>query len=627
MTITLTLTDGTTSIDLYNTTAHTVRPGGLIIGAPERFETWGGNSSQRDGKTLVSVNNGTLPITILDDISGSTADEVETNYQAVAAMLRRGSLATTDGWGAQVQLQYKANSSSTTYYFDVLSGFIERDHRVESALLQKKFTMRACVISLTCQPYAYGPISESHENYIANPSFELDGAGGGAPGDSWAEYNSGPGGGVLTFETADCIYGLQSLKILHNAGGDYYGTVCATFACASAESTGRISLYGKIIAPGETFYIGIYDVTNSAWINSGILEWGAADSSWTRKTATFTKPVTCVAFWVRLYFAGSAGATILVDGLYLHPSQANDNIFWLSSRNLINHRDNGIGHINYLDIYAVPGTEAAELRLAGSAGEYELRSRGDPDLYVHNYEAEDGALGTGVTSVADATYASAGYKARKEANPAADWVDTSVITVNSNLVQQGGKVRVLLFWIGTGAGTATFQLRVLLRYGATPLNVAGKESTVLSSSTAATHRGVHDCGVFHIPPVAVPRNGEANEYQWVIQHKIVVGDPAGIYLYVDNIEVLPVEEGYCILTDDNVLDSIVKPPSPPFCKLVTATDDSSDYSQSVETMALGQPLLVEPTKQNRIYWRSAASNCAIATTAALRAKIRPRYRI
>jgi len=621
MTITLVLTDGTESINLYGTTAHKVRPGGLIIGAPERVETWGGNSPQRDGKTLVAVNNGTLPITILDDISGSTADEMETNYQAVAAMLRRGTLASRDGWGAQIQLQYKADTSTTTYYFDVLSGFIERDHRAESAQLQVKNRMKSCVISLTCQPYAYGPTSESHQNYIANPSFELDGAGGGAPGDSWTE--AGAGTWVASFDTVNFVYGLQSLKLVYSASDKYLHS--ATIVCAAAASTGYAEAWGRSVSGGN-LNMSVFDITHSAWIPYGLTGWNEGDGVWRKKGGTFSKPVNCLAIRVSFFFEANPAEANL-DGIYCNPVQAAAPVFWLSGCDLINHRDNGVGHINYLDIYAVPGTEAAELRLAGSEGEYELRTRGDPDLYVHNYEAEDGALGTGVTSVADATYASAGYKARKEANPAADWVDTSVITVNSNLVQQGGKVRVLLFWIGTGAGTATFQLRVLLRYGATPLNVAGKESTVLSSSTAATHRGVHDCGVFHIPPVAVPRNGEANEYQWVIQHKIVVGDPAGIYLYVDNIEVLPVEEGYCILTDDNVLDSIVKPPSPPFCKLVTATDDSSDYSQSVETMALGQPLLVEPTKQNRIYWRSAASNCAIATTAALRAKIRPRYRI
>ncbi len=197
------------------------------------------------------------------------------------------------------------------------------------------------------------------------------------------------------------------------------------------------------------------------------------------------------------------------------------------------------------------------------------------------------------------------------------WVPLTTWVLNANMVDQMGDFSLYGFATRqNGAAAFSFLLRAILIWGTTYSVIGGVAVAV--SDTLVNERKLVTFGRFALPPVGVPRDAEIDTVSIRIDAYYVSG--GNQYMGIDNLQLVPVDEGYALMTDHNVMDSIKEPPS--FYKLDEAIGDTSDYMQNVTTSSLGEPFDVLPGQTNRIYVRNGLT---IGTAAFVRAKIRPRY--
>ncbi len=625
MAFTLTLTDGTDTVSLNDGVNYFTDEEGMDTPPPEPKPVWGGDNAFRDGADLIGLRYQNRTVRIrFSKLKGASEDNLITALQSVQKLLRKAQDAQIWGFGAEVELQYKWTNATSTVYFDVLTGELKLPPNYLSIFLTNHKTIMGAELILTCRPFAAGALSATHENYVDNPSFEH---GSVAPGDSWLTY----GASLAWVTTAGYVkYGSRGLEISVDVNNDR-GIRSDAFTVPSAASTGYIQAWGRH-GGGDRFRLMLYDETVGDWLT--ITYDDGASGYWTstdntalvRRGGTFSKPnaTTSLRVYVlRLAADATQGSVLNLDGVYLNPVQSTAPIFWISSRNLINHIDSTADHINYFDIEGVPGDMPAGLRVAGLTGNIAQRYRATPYNYVQNLEAEDGTLGAGMAIQANAAYSNGNCVQSPTAEQLA-WTTVVTWTINSNMVHRYGRIRIIAGVAVGGANAVTVGLRGRLSWGSTPTTYTGPNTSQAMGGIVDQRRWV-DLGVFEIPPGAyVPRDGEVDTLDIIVQYTKTT---ASNVVRLDNIYLMPIAEGYVSLNGPNVADSTVEPPF--VGKLSTVSDDTSDWSMDV-TSFTGAPLLVQPNQQNRFYWRAYTLSSGvelgdITTTGQVRAKIRPRY--
>ncbi len=622
----LQLTDNSTgTVNLIDKVNYDVREGGILLSMPEIKAVWSGDNPSRDGADLTRLTYGNRDVRFRVALKGATHDALATAIVGLNTMLVKAQDAQLRGWGSPVVLNYKWTDASGTMQFDVLTGRLDLSPDFQSIQLEKDKWIINNDLTLICRPFACGTVSGSHENWIDNPSFE---EGATAPGDSWTKENSGDV--TATWDTTNCKYGLRSLQLAclpdgaNNTGVQSDDIIVGT---AAAARTGYLKGWGRHVA-GDPLTLRLWDDASDDWLTAAAgMKFSGGGATWAAVGCPVTIPGTCGTVEVHCHIGiadSSAGGTCQIDGLYFNLSGGSPD-FWISSRNIVNHIDSDADHVNYFDIEDVPGEQPAGLRIGGISGELAQRVRQTPSNYGYNYDSTDATFGTNVSVYSHANYQGGSAAQIPDATQAA-WANLVSWTVNTNMIHKYGRVRVFVAYGNNKADANTMDMRAILAYG----NDTKNGRTIHISSTTANGRLWADAGIFTLPPQAfIPRDGEVNQWIWRIQYSAFVGSASPPYIdnqfVIDCIYVVPLD-GYALEDGHDVLDSTKDPPSA--YKLVTRSDDTSDYSMAITSGFVGDVPSAVPNRQNRFYFRAntgTAGSADIMLGGSVRAQIRPRY--
>ena len=153
MAYTISLSDGTTTIDLYDGTDSRVREGGLNMPPPMVDASFISNPLY-DGDRLARSRYGNREITLTIKIEGSSLSDLQTNIRSINRLLNDAEERTLLGYGSQVYLEYQwGEVGGASVYFDVLRGDLAMPHDYLSRVLSKHFDVINAQLRLTCKPF------------------------------------------------------------------------------------------------------------------------------------------------------------------------------------------------------------------------------------------------------------------------------------------------------------------------------------------------------------------------------------------------------------------------------------------------------------------------------------------
>jgi len=224
MTATLTLTDGTTTINLMDGTNYAVQENGFAKPMPKRSYSFGGGGLLRDGSDLIDDTYENREVTINLNVYATSADNLDQRIQDILVLIETARSWAKTRRGSAVELQYKKDGATDTTYFDVLDGTVEEPDTTHSVLL-KSNTILGVVVKLTCKPFARGALTSclaattvynhddtDHDNFV-------DIASGSVKGD---------------------VRGSLKLWIHNNTGSSYEGLRIAVQSSASANLVSHV---------------------------------------------------------------------------------------------------------------------------------------------------------------------------------------------------------------------------------------------------------------------------------------------------------------------------------------------------------------------------------------------------
>ncbi len=146
------LSDGTTTVNLYDGTDAKVMQKGLSMPAPQVNASYITNPFF-DGGRLASASYGNRAITLNTKIWGSTLADLKTNIRTIQRLLNDAEKRTLSGYGAQVYLEYQwGDTADQSTFFDVLRGDLEMPPDYLSRPLDNYYILNA-PITLVCKPF------------------------------------------------------------------------------------------------------------------------------------------------------------------------------------------------------------------------------------------------------------------------------------------------------------------------------------------------------------------------------------------------------------------------------------------------------------------------------------------
>jgi len=177
MALTITLSDGTTTIDLYDGSDSVVREGGLNMPPPLKTSSYH-TSPFYHGARLAQASYDYRTITITTKIWGSTLADLQTNIRSINRLLNDARERTLLGYGSQVYLEYQwAEVVGESVYFDVMDGELAMPADYMQVLLTQKYHIIDAMLTLTCQPfgrYTNQTVAQAvleNEDYGANHNY------------------------------------------------------------------------------------------------------------------------------------------------------------------------------------------------------------------------------------------------------------------------------------------------------------------------------------------------------------------------------------------------------------------------------------------------------------------------
>lgn len=164
------ISDGTTTINLYDGSDSWVRRGGLQMPPPEIRASFTGNPFS-DGARLATSNYGNREITIITKIKGTSLADLKTNIRSILRLLNDATQRTLSGFGAQVYLEYQwGDTANQSTFFDILRGDLEMPDDYVNEFLDD-FVVRDARIRLTCEPFGRFTNQDIAQATIENDTF------------------------------------------------------------------------------------------------------------------------------------------------------------------------------------------------------------------------------------------------------------------------------------------------------------------------------------------------------------------------------------------------------------------------------------------------------------------------
>lgn len=149
----LNLSDGTTTVDLYDGSDAQVREGGLRMPPPNTKPEYVSNPFA-DGARLASCTYDNRTIEIDCKIWGSSLSDLKTNIRTIQRLLNDAKAHTLSGYGAQVYLEYQwGDSADESTFFDILRGDLVLPNNYLSSPLANSYYITNATIKLTCKPF------------------------------------------------------------------------------------------------------------------------------------------------------------------------------------------------------------------------------------------------------------------------------------------------------------------------------------------------------------------------------------------------------------------------------------------------------------------------------------------
>lgn len=147
------LSDGTTTINLYDGSDAKILEGGMQLPPPnvnvELIE-----NTFADGVRLARHNYTSRTLTLKTKIWGSSLADLKANIRAINRLLSDARERTLLGQGAQVYLEYQwGDTDGQSAYYDVLFGALAMPDSLHTAVLPNSYYVLDAMLTLTCKPF------------------------------------------------------------------------------------------------------------------------------------------------------------------------------------------------------------------------------------------------------------------------------------------------------------------------------------------------------------------------------------------------------------------------------------------------------------------------------------------
>jgi hypothetical protein len=482
---TVQLTDGTTTVDLNDGTNSFLNKGGFNAPVPKKTRSLTGPNLFRHGAGLIAETYQNRTVSVNVDLTAANAGSLGGKVQDVWDILRKASEWSKDGVGTQVQLKYQWEGGSGPVYFNLLDGTINLGAGLHSQYLSAGTRIRNAQLVMECEPFAVGT-AETVENLVKNPSFEIAGS-------ALANWTISTGTGTLSRTTAHAKYGTGALLAVRTAGAEQQRANQKFVSIGGAAGDGlSASVWVKAISVGTSSMVARIRFTQGD--NGDITQKTDDSPTIIADTTNFTLikiATTLVAdaatgtIHLNLDVLGGNGAgTVVWDGVMFSRSSALPTA-WVSGRDVANHfDDDGQGHINYLDVYDVPGDVPALVQV--KAAEVEAHSEfwmgarhdkrlGDASIW-HEGEAFTGLAVVASANVSNGSFAQRLFSHVNKAGTVslATGTATSTLSVTHNST---GTDRLLLVGVhSVDAGTGHAAVASVAFAGTAMTKISGTES-------------------------------------------------------------------------------------------------------------------------------------------------------
>ena len=593
------LVDATSSVDLNDTSTFFLNVGGFQSPPPPERLSYGGENLARHGADLLARRYANRNILVGFQIKGTDATALGSAIGTVWEMLRKAEEFSVSGLGTQVQLKYQWEGAPSPVYFNILRGALDLGGQLHSPYLLKGTRIRNAALELTCEPFAVGT-AETVENFLKDPSFEIAGS-------ALADWTVTAGTGTVTRQTgtgtgtAGAKYGTAWGRVVRTGGTAENNAYQETTTLGSG-TTVSVAVWRRLLAATS----GMSGQLRIESYNSGGTLLSTSTANFTATGTVFTQ-TTITAFVTEATAAtlriigalrsGTGTGTVEFDGFYLGTGTAIPTA-WVSGRDVANHfDDNGQAHINYLDIYGVPGDVPAALQVKARENEAHTdfwvgarhagRQR-DASIFLEAENFTGSVIAWNKVALVSASNGSIATGSGTVTNPAAP--ATATLNISS---PPSGLFRILVRAQNLGAGT-TF-IGMGYAYGSL-IQTPGATSDYTAFAQATFQ--IKDLGNVTIPPVDIPPGGTTGTFQLRLAW---YGSGASDTPSVDWVMLVPVENGFAYANKASAQD-VVWADSRAIIQAIYLMN-TSDVMQSIPANQVGQPPEAHP-KGTRLYFLS-----------------------
>jgi len=655
-TYTLRTDDSGTVLALNDGTNYSVQQDGFNAPAPARRMAVGGQSLFRHGADLLERVYENRVVNLRLWIMGSSRDNLITNINAINAALERAAEYAAFGLGSQLLFRRQWDSATNASDFHVLEGVLTLEG--ETTTLHAKNNRIAAVLHLLCKPFVLGSAITA-SNYVFDPSFEIAGT---ALAD-WTENITATG--TTARSTAQAKYGTASLLLTMTNSGASGQVVERTQVLTDVDAAEVWSYSAWInftaLSNAKAVLVALY---NDGGATQVTVERTTVTSGWVQITlANQTVPAGATQVTLKLRLestASSATGTLYFDGAMAVLASSVPEIF-VSGRDVYNHYDDdGQAHINYVDIYGVPGDLPAlcQIKLTENEAHTEFwagaRHSGrldDGSIWIEGESTTDNEINTpaNFTYSSNSTADAAASNGAMEQTELIRQVGSDAALVAGTYARHEftistlpeGQYRVLIRcgWSHTDAApdptALDFQFGLSWTYGAQTLlddtNPATASFVTLPSGLAEDAYAILDLGAIKVPPAVTPDGMTAASLVLKIFERylnasgaVFTGATGGRASWLlDAIFLLPVDTGMAYVSKTSAADVLLLDSRSR--RQAVALLNTSDVIQSVPSTQYASAIEAHPNG-TRVYCLWEASNVhTIANGAKATVIVVPRY--
>lgn len=365
---TVQLTDGTTTVNLNDQTNTFLNLSGFHAPPPAERASYAGMNLFRHGGDLIERRYDNRTVDVRFDLKGSNADNLASRIQDVNDLLRKAEEWASHGLGTQVQLQYQWSGATDTVYFNIIKGDLDLGRDLHTEWLRRYSRIKDVHLQIECEPFAVGA-AETLENLVKDPSFEIAGS-------PLADWTTGTvaAGDTVARSTLQAKYGTTSVQLVRGASS---GTV-RIYQDLKPQVTGTTDYVARVyvyrtgsgtaqirVRQFNSLGTGVGD--DRELLSTATGTWVALDIT----SATATADATTGTIEMEFRIVGGTGtATAYFDGAYFATGTSALPRAWVSGRDVYNHfDDNGQAHINYLDVYGMPGDVLSPIQVKAREAE------------------------------------------------------------------------------------------------------------------------------------------------------------------------------------------------------------------------------------------------------------------